>query len=360
MLSKEDSQALKGLAIILMLFHHLFLNKERFINFYGSYFPINESVLINISIACKICVCIFAFISGYGLYKSLHSYTTVQSGAWIKQHLIKSLSSYWFIALFFYLAVFVLNPFFDFHRFTLPSTYKFMNCVYIFLDVLGISNLINTFTLCGTWWYIGTAIFFIIISPFLYSFIERFSLTTVIVITLVPYLLKIGYPGGENTLTYFPVFASGMYFAQNQLFTKISNWKFINNQIMNNLIKLLILLFEIAFSILLTMQSNMKTDNLWPVFYCIFPVFVILLCKLYLFKINIIAKSLNFFGIHATNIWLCHTFIRENLIRFYPKMPHFIVIFLLLLALSIIMSYIIMFLKKLLFYNRFIDFCKEH
>ena len=32
MLTKEDSQTLKGLAIILMLFHHLFLNKERFIN----------------------------------------------------------------------------------------------------------------------------------------------------------------------------------------------------------------------------------------------------------------------------------------------------------------------------------------
>ena len=196
---------------------------------------------INISIACKICVSIFAFISGYGLYYSLESY----SGGffcWIKQHLIKTLSSFWFIALFFYGAVFLLNYFFNFYNCTLPSNNIFMNIIYIFLDIIGISNLINTFTLCGTWWYIGTAIFFILISPLLYNLIKKYTFTILILIALIPYIFKLGYPGGENTLTYLPIFGCGMYFANNKLFNKVTEYKISNNSIISTIIKFTILL----------------------------------------------------------------------------------------------------------------------
>ena len=355
MLTKEDSQTLKGLAIILMLFHHLFLNKERFINFSGAYFPINENLLINISIACKICVSIFAFISGYGLYYSLESY----SGGffcWIKQHLIKTLSSFWFIALFFYGAVFLLNYFFNFYNCTLPSNNIFMNIIYIFLDIIGISNLINTFTLCGTWWYIGTAIFFILISPLLYNLIKKYTFTILILIALIPYIFKLGYPGGENTLTYLPIFGCGMYFANNKLFNKVTEYKISNNSIISTIIKFTILLGGGFVCIVITMKTEMKKDNLWPVFYCVFPMIVILLCKLYIFKIVTIAKSLQFLGLHATNIWLCHTFIRENLLRFYSYFPHFIICFLLLLLLSIILSFIFIGIRKILRYDNFINY----
>lgn len=65
-MSKSESQALYGIAILCMLFHHLFLNMDP-----QNYFSVfNEIIGINVigTIAklCKICVPIYAFITGYG------------------------------------------------------------------------------------------------------------------------------------------------------------------------------------------------------------------------------------------------------------------------------------------------------
>ncbi len=55
-ISLNETNVLKGLAICAMLFHHLFLDHRNFgiVNF-------------KVALACKVCVAIFVFLSGYGL-----------------------------------------------------------------------------------------------------------------------------------------------------------------------------------------------------------------------------------------------------------------------------------------------------
>ena len=65
--SKKDSKALYGIAIIFMLYHHLFLDPKRINNNYISVFGDYAWMEIRLAWVCKICVAIYVFISGYAM-----------------------------------------------------------------------------------------------------------------------------------------------------------------------------------------------------------------------------------------------------------------------------------------------------
>ena len=73
---KESSIALKGIAIILMMLHHNFRDASLFSSYAVSFVPFSESSVVKFSYACKICVSIFAFITGYGLYLAYNKRNT--------------------------------------------------------------------------------------------------------------------------------------------------------------------------------------------------------------------------------------------------------------------------------------------
>ena len=69
--SKIDSSIGKGVAIIMMLFHHSFL-QGRWENYNLSIlFPFSYKSITDFAWFCKICVSMFVFVTGYGLYKSI-------------------------------------------------------------------------------------------------------------------------------------------------------------------------------------------------------------------------------------------------------------------------------------------------
>ena len=65
----NDSNIMKGTAIILMLIHHLFFSEE-YIQKCTLILPFEGNFLLLLSSLSKVCVAIFVVISGYGLYKS--------------------------------------------------------------------------------------------------------------------------------------------------------------------------------------------------------------------------------------------------------------------------------------------------
>ncbi|MCD7756972.1 MAG: acyltransferase family protein, partial [Clostridiales bacterium] len=68
--SIRDTNVVKGVAIILLLFHHSFLNANRFAGYTVNFFPFAESSVILAAKAGKCCVGIFTFLSAYGLTRS--------------------------------------------------------------------------------------------------------------------------------------------------------------------------------------------------------------------------------------------------------------------------------------------------
>ena len=85
--TKRHTQIAKGVAILLMLYHHLFVIPERIS---VEHFSLLDAVLPNAQITiatfCKLCVCIYIFLSGFGLY---HQYKSKSLFAMYKIALIR-------------------------------------------------------------------------------------------------------------------------------------------------------------------------------------------------------------------------------------------------------------------------------
>lgn len=67
MFTKEETNFCKGIAIIMMLFHHLFNDFEEYAGHPVDYRPFTGERLMFLALLCKVCVAIFVFLSGYGI-----------------------------------------------------------------------------------------------------------------------------------------------------------------------------------------------------------------------------------------------------------------------------------------------------
>ena len=65
--TNEHTNMIKGIALIFLLFHHLFYKAEN-MNFCITLFP--QEITVKLAVISKMCVTIFLILSGYGLMKS--------------------------------------------------------------------------------------------------------------------------------------------------------------------------------------------------------------------------------------------------------------------------------------------------
>lgn len=179
-MTKKESSMLYGIAITMMLFLHLFATNTECYSFLNHLFR-NSNILHHTAWFCKICVSIYAFISGYGLYKSNEKDVYIEVKQSIKndflfsmKHLLKLYKKYWIVFIIFVPLGFYIERFtnFSFHIFILSS--------------LGMSSSYN-----GTWWYIKQYVIFVLIFP-LINFIfkegikrsERISCCVITIISM--------------------------------------------------------------------------------------------------------------------------------------------------------------------------------
>lgn len=109
---KRQTNIAKGVAVLMLLWHHLFFNNEENYKKFISIIPgTNVPIECYISDFCKVCVAIFLLLSGYGLYKSYEK-TAQKYGVgnrlgakndckFLWNHYIKMMSGYWFIYIIF-------------------------------------------------------------------------------------------------------------------------------------------------------------------------------------------------------------------------------------------------------------------
>ena len=158
--NKEKTLGMKGMAIIIMLFHHCFLS-GRYTEYEMIFYPLQESFVNQLATFSKICVSIFAFLSGYGLYLNYQE-TKLSDSKWVCTRYIKTFSNYWFVMILFSIISQIID-----NRFI--STYfqkGIVNGIAFFLtDFLGLANLFGTSSLIGTWWYMSAALVFILLTP---------------------------------------------------------------------------------------------------------------------------------------------------------------------------------------------------
>lgn len=347
-MKKQDSAAIKGVAILIMMFHHCYRVQSKFAGRHVIFDPFAVNDVVRVANYMKICVSLFAFVSGFGLmYGFMHRKKKglLSAGRWTIQHLISTTSGFWVVAgLSYFVIGFERN--FNYHSWGGNSFEIARN---IFFDCLGISELTGTKSLNGAWWYMGTAIGFILFMPLLAWLTEKIGgLSTILLIMLLPRVIGWWYLGGKSSYSFLTILEMGAIFQYYDVFPKIE--KFLNSG--RAMIRKSVTGIVLFLLIPLTVYSytRVEMELYWEYCYCWIPMVLILFCVLYLFKVKAISVPLQFFGKYSLNIWLVHTFLRDKVpfvwsVRIFWLVP--VVIFVIALGISILIEL----LKKYTGYN---------
>ena len=338
--TKNDSQALKGIAIILMVFHHCFFKKSRFVGFGVSFFPFSEDLVVQAALLSKICVSIFAFISGYGLYLSRKS-SALSSGKWIFIQYVKTFFGYWVVWVICagtsqLLSGRLIENFF--------SNGKWDGLINVIIDFLGLSNLFSAHTLLDTWWYMSAAFIFIVLTPF---FVKRNDDLIWFLLMEIIFLRFIHGTNGEGVFTgvnsaypFLTPFLFGMLFAKYRLFDKMGGFLTKKKRFFIE-----VLLMLVCFRA----YGGINIAYYWELAWGLIPLVFILFFTEFVIPLPIVKECLVFLGFHSLNIYLLHNFLRQIYLTYFVyAWKHFLIIVFALLLMSVMLSYVVEGVKKLI------------
>lgn len=363
--TKEHTMQMKGIAIIILLFHHCFLNAQRWATvpyeklattkgwgYYPiSFAPFSSHTIQYLASFSKICVAMFVFMTGYGMwvsYESQKKKTTMSN--YIKKRMVTLMTG--FLIIFVVTEILAIPT----GRFIEVYGHDFRSVVYMIIDALGLAKLLGTPLFCLTWWYMSLAIILIMIFPFVHSIMGKYQWVVVVASIIVP--RACGFGQSTDLFRYLLAYTLGMYFAQHDLLVRIKE-KFMEQNVAGKLLYLIVSLIGLA--VIIKCRQNAwigwKYLDFWDGFAAMY---VIVISYIYILNGKWIVKGLGFLGKHSMNIFLIHSFYRDVFFHeftysFYYAWLDYIV----LMAISLVTSIVLEWFKKLIRYEKFIEWVKR-
>ncbi|MDE5569440.1 MAG: acyltransferase [Ruminococcus sp.] len=356
MFSREDTKALKGIAVVMMLLHHLagFSNRypvgfEGFKSLWEGF--ITEGYLENLAANVRICVSVFFFLGGYGMYKRMES----GKGS-LLDSIIGLFKSYWKV-----FVIFVPIAFIFFRRSGDGICYLCTR-----YDVQDLKTIITVVTanffamsdsINSEWWFIQTYICAMFLGT-IYCIVtkkNKYFVVELFIIFMIDVFIRSFFPALES-LDEFNRLASNFFYdklltIENRtpcFFAGITFAKF------DAVVKIKKKLSEIPCSTLVSFIAvfavmwcrGFVLGELFDIVYVIS--FTVLVSKFF-DGVKPVKKIFGYIGKHNTNIWLIHTFFCYYFLE-VTKIVYCTrnvwVDLLILLAMSLVSSVIINFIFK--------------
>ena len=340
---KKESQLIKGVAIIAMFYHHFFgfptwRTTDCF--FFKTYIG-ERCIESDIASFCKICVAIYAFVSGYALFVKNYSLKNIKL---LLKRILTFLCGYWMICFVFILFGIMFNePFPPLERFVLQcfgvSTATVFNWDYF--DAIH-----PVFA-----WYVSFHILFIIFSPLLaklcrYNFLIDLFLITAILFG-VNYLSYSILPENFSVIniliktfaTWGHIGMIGFLFAKYGVFNYIHT---VLSKYLGDIMQFILLVFVIGYIYYLwTYEGKIfmfENDNIKVSYFAIYtPVFIYAIIYIINYiNCRVINSILVCLSRESTNMWFLHGlfFTPKKTIQwiaYLPRHPLFILIWTLFL-----------------------------
>lgn len=328
----DSTNACKGIALILLLWHHLFYRHLE----YGI-------MTYELAILSKVCVAIFVILSGYGFSESVKS-KNVGLFSFYQKRLIAIYSNYWLIALIFVpIGVFFMGRTFQ-DVFTSHEYPKFI------IQMTGLHRFAySEYGYNATWWYMSVIIPLIILFPFIYDLIKKYGAIILILFFIILLPKRQIFPVIN---TWLLPFALGIYLSEKRRLVTMSNcinkygkWRFV--------------MLISAISLVAIFRSRiplLKGAEIDWLFGGLIILFVFELTKAY----KQLQFPLAFLGKHLFNIFLFHTFIFAYYWReFIYSFQNPFMIFVVLLSICIAISMLIEQMKRRVYFNKLLERANE-
>lgn len=342
MFKKEDTLKVKGIAILLLLFHHLFYSSQR-IESNGIVFHIlSQNTVQQIAVAARICVWIFLFLSAYGLtcqfYIKKQSISIFTFSSWFSL-----MKSFWFV----YIVVFASS----FLLFSNPIEIYGRNPIYLLLDFFGFADLFGTPMLSNVWWYMCLTQILILILPVLIYAGEKIGWLMFPLMFLGLQYLNPGIESnfGGDYLNYLLVISLGVLCSQKSFFEK-------NSAIPKSLMGKLLDIFIVSGITILCLyyRIRLESSDIWRVRSVLSCIAVLGICYIAYKYIcfSILEKALAFLGVHSGNIFMFHALVYT----YYPSVVYYsknvFISYATLLTVSVLISMFIEKSKAICGYNQ--------
>ncbi len=350
--TKKDTALIKGVAILMMLFHHCFESSWRYDGYDINFFPFTESQTVTVASFFKICVALFVFLSGYGITKSLEKTSQDGYARQIGRRTFSLMSGFWFIYVLGIVSSAIIMP----SMLEVYSNKHIMNSVvYVLYDFLGLAKLFGTPMLNSTWWYMSLALIIIAVMPLLYKLYKKFGwIALFVVVFFINGFVKNSVSDdvvNYDMIRWFFTLALGIVCADKDILVKIKSFRIIKKSKAADYIIKLVVYTAVLFG---CVYSRRYLD--WNVSYIrdgFIPLFVVVYCYTILSEIPGVRNVLQFLGKHSMNIFMSHTFIQAYFLKdFLYGLKYSLLTFLVLTAISVAVSIVIDLLKKYTGYDK--------
>lgn len=339
-MTKRESNILKCVAIMLMLFHHLFMyaaEPDYPALVYGPLLS-NPWRLASAGQLSKLCVTLFVFVTAYGTTKSYLRDDMSNDGRLAEkstQRLVKLLVNFQFV----YIIAFALCPLGGKSWFTLYSPSRLENLAYAFFDFMGLSYILQTPSYNSAWWYMSFAITLVLLLPWLIKLCRRYGF-----FVLLPGLLLVRWLEVEFVLfRYLLITLLGIVLAEYGIVERIRDW--YDRAMLPAKAGVLLLCLGVTGAVsILWLRAG---DNLLDIYEALLCLLVSLLTLLVLGRIPYVNRAAEFVGRHSMNMFFIHAFIYQNwFYDFTYSLKYPTLIYLFLFASSLAASVLIEQLKK--------------
>lgn len=340
--SKDHTLILKGILVFMLLLHHLFYPDE-FEKHAVNTLIKDPELLFSLVMWCKICVAGFCFITAYGMTRKFMGLQNKEPGRYAEVaavRLIKLEMAVWPIYIFAVV----------YRKIIMGMLLEYGNdgvqkVIYMLLDMSGLAKYAGTPTINVTWWYLSLSILLIFSMPLIYFAYSKWRYLLIAPVCLLPAVIFTRTDVLFSDL--LPVVLLGTAFAYGNWFERIKQWN-------NSLWRKLFLFAALLICGWLSFELN-RYVHYYLSWMLIF--FLPLLVQEYIGYVPGLRHALKFIGTYATNIFLIHTFIyyyfyADAIYALYDSWKIYTAVF----ALSLIVSVVIECIKKLLRYDRLIDY----
>lgn len=316
MFSRDDTKAVKGAAILLMLLHHLAAFADRwpkgFDGFTSDWLGIGGDGLTSLASASSVCVALFFFLAGYGMRMR-----QVSGRRGLAGHVFSVYRSFWKVAL-----IFIPIAYLCFARSgegisALAQRYVARDAKTLIGAIL--ANLVTyNCSINSEWWFLNT---YLCVMPlgYLFCLVPRRGdrtagfLLDMLAVILLDVLIRTVIPQTAETVLFKSVsrnFYARFLFFRTDAISFFTGIAFARHGILDDLkarlerVPLRTPVCLAACAALFTMRMLTLRNTADAI---LIPLFVAAL-SVVLGRVRPVKKAFMFLGRHSANIWLTHTF----------------------------------------------------
>ena len=349
MFTKTDTNKVKGLAAMLLVFHHMYSSTAGISLMNVRLLLFSDLELSKIALCCRISVYIFVFLSGFGISVSLKN--SKPGLTFIGYRLWRLLSPYWFTLLLLniYYLVWQNRLYYSIHT---DSPLMFLGDAFPILDIMDMSeNMIN-----GTIWYMNLAMLIVLVAPLMYLLVRRYKILPVIITVLIYSFIPfdIVSPFGMSYLSYIFALEFGVLFCVFDVFGKIRIMIDGLRKIYKTVLFTLLLFLSVLCPYLgwFIVTSDILGVN--ALLHTLGGISVIILVFLFT-PCKFIAVPLEFIGKYSNDIYLTHLFVILPFMGLLTRVVYVLPQYLIAMSGCVFIAYMIFLLKKYTGWLKLID-----